>query len=142
MVKHLQNLPSMLAFTYTAFNGRHLEKNPYITEHKKAPTFAIGCDCFALPTYQKEHLYESTEVYRDGRSSGHSLGCGKMDGNGKLIMECLLETKAAIILEFVQGLRGTLSLTFEEGTSAAWLHDLLSHTSATFWSAIRGRQPC
>src|ERR1700752_3444083 len=48
-----------------------------------------------------------------------------MDASGKLIMECLLETKAATILEFVQGLRGTLSLTFEEGTSAAWLHDLL-----------------
>jgi transposase len=44
---------------------------------------------------------------------------------GKLIMECLLETKAATIVEFIQGLQGTLSLTFEEGTSAAWLHDLL-----------------
>ena len=44
---------------------------------------------------------------------------------GKLIMECILETKAATILEFIQGLRGTLSVTFEEGTSAAWLHDLL-----------------
>jgi hypothetical protein len=40
-------------------------------------------------------------------------------------MECILETKAATILEFLEGLRGTLSLTFEEGTSAAWLHDLL-----------------
>jgi hypothetical protein len=48
-----------------------------------------------------------------------------MDGNGKLLMECLLETGAATILEFIHGLRGTLSLTFEEGTSAAWLHDLL-----------------
>src|SRR6516165_6824943 len=47
------------------------------------------------------------------------------DVHGKLIMECVLETKAATILEFVQGLRGTLALTFEEGTSAAWLHDLL-----------------
>jgi transposase len=28
-------------------------------------------------------------------------------------------------VEFIQGLQGTLSLTFEEGTSAAWLHDLL-----------------
>jgi transposase len=54
-----------------------------------------------------------------------TISVAVMDGNGKLIMECLLETKAAIILEFVQGLRGTLSLTFEEGTSAAWLHDLL-----------------
>jgi len=40
-------------------------------------------------------------------------------------MECLLETKAATIVEFIQGLQGTLALTFEEGTSAAWLHDLL-----------------
>ena len=47
------------------------------------------------------------------------------DGRGKLIMECVLETKAATILEFMQGLHGSLSLTFEEGTSAAWLHDLL-----------------
>ena len=45
--------------------------------------------------------------------------------SGKLIMECLLETKASTIVEFIQGLQGTLSLTFEEGTSAAWLHDLL-----------------
>jgi transposase len=48
-----------------------------------------------------------------------------MDSGGKLIMECILETKAATILEFIQGLRGTLSVTFEEGTCAAWLHDLL-----------------
>jgi transposase len=47
------------------------------------------------------------------------------DSSGKLIMECILETKAATILEFIAGLRGTLSATFEEGTSAAWLHDLL-----------------
>src|ERR1044072_4449781 len=47
------------------------------------------------------------------------------DVQGKLIMESLLETKATTILEFVQRLRGTLALTFEEGTSAAWLHDLL-----------------
>ena len=48
-----------------------------------------------------------------------------MDATGKLVMECLLETKAATVVEFIQGLHGTLSLTFEEGTSAAWLHDLL-----------------
>jgi len=48
-----------------------------------------------------------------------------MDSPGKLVMECILETKAATILEFVQGLRGSLSVTFEEGTSAAWLDDLL-----------------
>ena len=54
-----------------------------------------------------------------------TISAAVMDAQGKLLMECLLETKAATILEFIQGLRGTLWLTFEEGTSAAWLHDLL-----------------
>ena len=54
-----------------------------------------------------------------------TISVAVMDGSGKLIMECILETKAATIVEFIAGLRGTLSVTFEEGTSAAWLHDLL-----------------
>jgi transposase len=54
-----------------------------------------------------------------------TISAAVRDARGKLIMECLLETKAATIVEFIQGLQGTLSLTFEEGTSAAWLHDLL-----------------
>ncbi len=47
------------------------------------------------------------------------------DSQGKLIMESILETKASTILEFLAGLRGALSVTFEEGTWAAWLYDLL-----------------
>jgi transposase len=47
------------------------------------------------------------------------------DPTGKLVMECILETKASTILEFFAGLRGSLSVAFEEGTSAAWLYDLL-----------------
>ena len=54
-----------------------------------------------------------------------TISVAVVDAHGKLIMECLLETKAATIVDFIQGLHGTLSLTFEEGTSAAWLHDLL-----------------
>jgi len=54
-----------------------------------------------------------------------TISVAVMDCQGKLIMECILETKAATILEFFHGLRGSLSVTFEEGTSAAWLHDLL-----------------
>jgi len=42
-----------------------------------------------------------------------------MDSRGKLIMESILETKASTILEFLGGLGGALSVTFEEGTWAA-----------------------
>jgi len=48
-----------------------------------------------------------------------------LDSTGKLLMESILETKAATILQFVDGLRGSVHVTFEEGTCAAWLHDLL-----------------
>jgi transposase len=48
-----------------------------------------------------------------------------LDFTGKLVMESILETKAATILQFIHGLRGSLHVTFEEGTCAAWLHDLL-----------------
>jgi len=48
-----------------------------------------------------------------------------MDSTGKLVMESILETKAATILQFFAGLRGTLSVTFEEGTWSVWLYDLL-----------------
>ena len=54
-----------------------------------------------------------------------TISIAVMDAGGKVIMECILATHAATIVQFVQGLHGTLSLTFEEGTSAAWLHDLL-----------------
>jgi hypothetical protein len=40
-------------------------------------------------------------------------------------MECVIETKASTILQFFDGLRGEVQVTFEEGTWAAWLYDLL-----------------
>jgi transposase len=40
-------------------------------------------------------------------------------------MECVIETKASTILQFIQGLSGSLHVTFEEGTWATWLYDLL-----------------
>jgi hypothetical protein len=47
------------------------------------------------------------------------------DCDGKLVMEAILETKAETILQFARGLRGSLHVTFEEGTCAAWLYALL-----------------
>jgi transposase len=47
------------------------------------------------------------------------------DADGKLVMESILETKASTLLDFVRGLRGELHVTLEEGSWAAWLHDVL-----------------
>jgi len=40
-------------------------------------------------------------------------------------MERVIETKANMIAEFVDRLRGDVHITFEEGTWSAWLYDLL-----------------
>src|SRR5256712_5707492 len=70
-----------------------------------------------------------------------------LNGSGKLVMESIVETKASSILQFIHGLRGELHVTWEEGTWAAWLYDLLQPpggASAGLRSAaqcvIKGRQ--
>ena len=54
-----------------------------------------------------------------------SIWIAVMNAAGKIVMECVIETKANMIVQFIDGLRGDLYVTFEEGTSAAWLYDLL-----------------
>ena len=54
-----------------------------------------------------------------------TISVAVLDSAGTLVMEAILETKAETILQFLHGLRGRLHVTFEEGTCAAWLHDLL-----------------
>jgi len=54
-----------------------------------------------------------------------TISIAVLNSPGKLVMECIIETKASTILQFVQGLGGDLHVTLEEGTWAAWLYDLL-----------------
>jgi transposase len=48
-----------------------------------------------------------------------------LNGSGKQVMESIIETEASSILQFIHGLQGELHVTWEEGTWAAWLYDLL-----------------
>jgi transposase len=54
-----------------------------------------------------------------------AIAIAVLKSSGKLVMECVIETKAITILDFLKGLRGSLHVTFEEGTWAAWLYDLI-----------------
>src|ERR1700739_25441 len=47
------------------------------------------------------------------------------NARGHVVMESIVETKASSILQFIHGLQGELHITWEEGTWAAWLYDLL-----------------
>src|ERR1700747_1692226 len=63
--------------------------------------------------------YSGMDVHKE------SISACVRNSVGKVVMECLIETKASIILQFIDGLGGDLHVTFEEGTWAAWLYDLL-----------------
>ena len=54
-----------------------------------------------------------------------SISIAVRNAVGKIVMESVIETKASMILQCIDGLRGDLRVTFEEGTWAAWLYDLL-----------------
>jgi len=63
--------------------------------------------------------YIGLDVHKESSSAA------VMNSIGKIVMECVIETKASTILQFIDGLRGDVRITFEEGTWAAWLYDLL-----------------
>src|ERR1700746_144447 len=54
-----------------------------------------------------------------------SISIAVRNAAAKIVMESVIETKANMILEFIDGLRGEVHVTFEEGTWSAWLYDLL-----------------
>jgi transposase len=66
-----------------------------------------------------EPKYIGMDVHKE------AVAIAVLNAAGKLVMESIIETKANTILEFLKGLRGELHLTFEEGTWASWLYDLL-----------------
>ena len=57
----------------------------------------------------------------------HQASCviDVLNSTGKTIMRTIIETKEKSIREFFSGLRGTVHVTFEEGTQAAWLYDII-----------------
>jgi len=48
------------------------------------------------------------------------------EDSGRVIARSVLPTDGGAIVEFVRGMRGAVHVTFEEGTQAQWLHDLLA----------------
>jgi transposase len=54
-----------------------------------------------------------------------AISIAVLNGAGKLVMESIIETKAVTLVQFLQGLRGELQVTLEEGTWATWLYDVL-----------------
>jgi len=54
-----------------------------------------------------------------------SISAAVLNESGKLVMKAVFMTDAAAVLGFLRGVPGTLRVTFEEGTHAAWLYGVL-----------------
>ena len=57
----------------------------------------------SIITYEKEHPHMNSEKYIGLDVHQATISVAVMDSTGKLVMECILETKAATILEFFCG---------------------------------------
>jgi hypothetical protein len=108
------------------FNWSQMESNLHII---KGRPFGVGFEFLAHPFQKGTPFMISTNMistkYIGMDVHKESVSIAVMNAAGKLVMECVIETKASTILQFIHGLRGDLHVTFEEGTWAAWLYDLL-----------------
>src|ERR1700739_4239434 len=73
---------------------------------------------------------EATQISREVKYIGmdvhkEAIVIAVENARGHVVMESIIETKASSILQFIRGLQGELHVTWEEGTWAAWLYDLL-----------------
>jgi predicted NBD/HSP70 family sugar kinase len=48
-----------------------------------------------------------------------------MDEQGKILSRSVIETSTQAVRDFFQSLRGEIHATFEEGTLASWLYDVV-----------------
>ena len=54
-----------------------------------------------------------------------SVVCAVHNHEGKCVARSIIETKAETVRDFLRGLSGTIHVSFEEGTQAQWLYDLI-----------------
>ena len=61
-----------------------------------------------------------------------SISIAVRNSLGKIVMECVIEAEASSIVQFIDGLRGDLRVTFEEGTWGASSYRRRSSSNSLF----------
>jgi len=87
-----RRIPSLAASLATHSGWR----NQAITRNIKGAHFAVGCDCWRSPLTERSAVMNQ-EKYIGMDVHQATISVAVMDSSGKLIMECILETKAATI---------------------------------------------
>lgn len=76
------------------------------------------------------HIYQEERPMTNDKYVGldvhqASTSIAVVDCNGKSITDAVIRTRADAIRDFISGLSGTVHVTFEEGTQAAWLYEVI-----------------
>jgi transposase len=74
---------------------------------------------------RKEHPKMSNHKYVALDVDSANIVAGVYDSKGKALMQCCIKMNAQAVREFFKLLSGTVHVTFEEGTQAAWLYELV-----------------
>lgn len=77
--------------------------------------------------------YVGLDVHRD------TISVAVCDSWGKLLLERVIPTSAAGVLELLELLRGKLHVAVEEGTSARWLAGLLQAMQDRLFMRVSGK---
>src|SRR2546425_12947095 len=80
-----------------------------------------------------KHKYVGLDVHQATTS------IAVLDSNGKLLSQSTIQTSSREICNFIRALSGTVHLTFEEGTQAVWLYDLIKPLVAESIVCIHGK---
>jgi len=54
-----------------------------------------------------------------------------LNGAGKVVEQLVVETSATRVRSYLKQLQGRVYVTFEEGTQAQWLYDVVQHLRET-----------
>src|SRR5574341_638174 len=93
-----------------------------VTKKKRSTRGKVGLN--SKPKPRKERPMDVTKyIGMDVHTATTVIAV--LNAMGKVLAEAIIETKASAILDFIKSQRGTLWVTFEEGTQAAWLYDLI-----------------
>src|ERR1700730_2738256 len=80
-----------------------------------------GCPFWSKFSVRTQLLQKGTPLMTSTKYIGmdvhkESISIAVRDDAGKIVMESVIETKASMILRFINGLHGAVHVTFEEGT--------------------------
>src|ERR1700745_440313 len=92
---------------------------------KGCPFFGVRFLVLATNHPERSTPFMTSSKYIGMDVHKESISIAVRNAAGKTVMESVIETKANIIVDFIEGLRGEVHVTFEEGTWSAWLYDLL-----------------